>query len=72
MKEPLLTLKRSERINDLRQKVEPIITTAYLEVVSQSVTMIRMKRPRPTIKQRIVREVVNKTHSQIKRVISIR
>ena len=75
MKELLLTLRRRQKklmMNDHRQKVEPAITTANVEVASQSVTMIRMKRPRPTIRQRIVREVVNKTHSQIKRVISIR
>jgi hypothetical protein len=59
-------------MNDHRQKVEPAITTANVEVANQSVTMIRMKRPRPTIRQRIVREAVNKTHSQIKRVMSIR
>jgi hypothetical protein len=59
-------------INDLRQKVEPVITTAYLEVVSQSVTMIRMKRPKATIRQKIVRGVVNKIHSKIRRVTSIR
>ena len=59
-------------INDLRQKVEPVITTAYLEVVSESVTMIRMKRPKPTIRQRIVRGVVDKIHSKIRRVTSIR
>jgi len=59
-------------INDLRQKVELVITTAYLEVVSQSVTMIRMKRPKATIRQRIVRGVVNKIHSKIRRVTSIR
>ena len=75
LKELLLTLRRRQKklmMNDHRQKVEPAITTANVEVASQSVTMIRMKRPRPTIRQRIVREVVNKTHSQIKRVISIR
>ncbi len=59
-------------MNDHRQKVEPAITTANVEVANQSVTMIRMKRPKATIRQKIVRGVVNKIHSKIRRVTSIR
>ena len=49
LKELLLTLRRRQKklmMNDHRQKVEPAITTANVEVASQSVTMIRMKRPK--------------------------
>jgi hypothetical protein len=65
-KELLLTKVRRPKtiiMSDHRLKVDLAITIANVVEESQSVTTIRMKKPRPTIMERMVRGLVNQIPS---------
>jgi hypothetical protein len=72
-KELLLTKVRRPKtiiMSDHRLKVDLAITIANVVEESQSVTTIRMKKPRPTIMERMVRGLVNQIPSTSRKQVT--